>query len=205
MRHSFSYSHLSSESPAMLCCVVVLMPGSVQVISVLREAAGLPGAPLDGHGPSSTTIQHMSLSSTDPRPSSDSAPDSMCQIDTSNGCSAPAILREDSSASQSSDSPTAGGQHVRVQQTEQMRAAQAPQSCAEANPAARAQGRGLSVSCEHAAGSAQAGAWPGASSSEEAAAWKPGEACSGVYAPALVLEGAAVLLTALSLLTALCR
>ena len=195
---------LSSDSAAMLFCVALLMPGSVQVISVLQEAAGLPGAPLDGHTPPSTNIQHTSLSSTDPRPSSDGAPNSMCQLDISNISSAPDVLLKHFSASQSSDSPTAGGQHVGVQHAERMRAAQAADS-AEVDCGAGAEEGGLPVSCEHAAGSAQAGDWRGASGGEEAAAWKPGGACSGVYAPALVLEGATVLLTGLSLLTALCR
>ena len=176
------------------------MPGTVQVISVLQEAAGLPGAPLDGHKPPSTDIQHESLSGTDPRQSSDSGPHSMCQIDTSSGSPAPALLGEHSSASQSSDSPTAGVQHSGMQQ-----AAHAAEVCPGPRREAKAEERGLPVSCGHAAGSMQVVGWPGTGSGEEAAVWKMGEAGSGAYAPALVLEGAAVLTTALSLLTALCR
>ena len=184
---------------------VVLMPGIVQVISVLQEAAGLPGAPLDGHKPPGTDIQHESLSGTDPRQSSDSGPHSMCQTDTSSGSPAPPLLGERSSASQSSDSPTAGVQHSGMQQAEHMQAGQAAEVCPDSRREAKAKERGLPVSCGHAAGSMQVVGWPGTGSGEDAAVWKMGEAGSGAYAPALVLEGAAVLTTALSLLTALCR
>ena len=202
---SVIHLHPIPISSAVLCCVVELMHGSVQVVSVLQEAAWLPGGTLDGLKPPSTDIRHLSLSSSDPRPSSDGSSHSMCEINISNGSTAPAILGEQSSATQSSDSPTAGGLHVGMQQAEHMQAAQAVESCAEAHDAARAQDRGLPASCGYAAGSLQAADWTGSSSSAEAAIWKMGEAGSGAYAPALVLEGAAVLTTALSLLAALCR